>query len=57
MISAEAGGDWLRIGGGVAVTGCFFAAQPARSRQNNNQDVLMFFVALSGLPVDGNPDG
>jgi hypothetical protein len=55
MISAVAGGNWLRIGGGVAVTGCFFAAQPARSRQNTSQAVLMPFVcALSSPLVDGN---
>jgi hypothetical protein len=23
------GGSWLRIGGGITATGCFFAAQPA----------------------------
>jgi hypothetical protein len=32
MSSALGGGSWLRIGGGVAATGCFFAAQPAKSK-------------------------
>jgi len=50
MISAVAGGNWLR-----SATG-FLAAQPASSRQNNNQAFLMFF-SLSGLRVDGNLDG
>jgi len=49
------GGNWLRIGGGVAATGCFFAVQPARSRQNTSQAFLMPFVfALSCPNVDGN---
>ena len=55
MSSAIGGGNWLRIGGGVAATGCFFAVQPARSRQNTNQAFLMPFVfALSCPNVDGN---
>jgi len=55
MSSAMGGGSWLRIGGGVAATGCFFAAQPARSRQNTSQAFLMPFVfALSCPLVDGN---
>src|SRR5713226_1393627 len=41
MSSAMGGGSWLRIGGGVAATGCFFAAQPARSRQNTSQAFLI----------------
>src|SRR5258708_24431532 len=39
--SAVGGGIWLRMGGGVAATGCFFAAQPASSRQNITQAFLM----------------
>ncbi len=55
MSSAVGGGSWLRIGGGLAATGCFFAAQPARSRQNSSQAFLMPFVfALSRPRVDGN---
>jgi hypothetical protein len=55
MSSAIGGGNWLRIGGGVAATGCFFAVQPARSRQNTSQAFLMpFVVALSCPLVDGN---
>ena len=55
MSSAVGGGNWLRIGGGVAATGCFFAVQPARSRQNTSQAFLMPFVfALSYPNVDGN---
>jgi hypothetical protein len=43
------------MGGGLAATGCFFAAQPARSRQNTSQAFLMLFVfALSPPLVDGN---
>src|SRR6267142_1099903 len=55
MSSAVGGGSWLRIGGGVAATGCFFAAQPARSRQNSSQALLMPFVFPLSCPlVDGN---
>jgi hypothetical protein len=55
MSSAVGGGCWLRIGGGVAATGCFFAAQPARSRQNTSQAFLMPFVFALWCPVvDGN---
>src|SRR6266478_3949763 len=47
MISAVAGGNWLRIGGGVAVTACFWPVA-RRSRQNTSQAVLMpFACALS----------
>jgi hypothetical protein len=43
------------MGGGVAATGCFFAAQPARSRQNTSPVFLMLSVfALSRPLVDGN---
>jgi hypothetical protein len=43
------------MGGGVAATGCFFAAQPARSRQNTSPVFLMPSVfALSRPLVDGN---
>jgi hypothetical protein len=53
--SAVGGGNWLRTGGGVAATGCFFAAQPARSRQTTSQTFLMPSVfALSRPLVDGN---
>jgi hypothetical protein len=55
MISAVAGGSWLRIGAVVGATGCFFDAQPARSRQSTSQDFLMpLVVALWRPPVDGN---
>jgi hypothetical protein len=56
MSSAVGGGCWLRIGGGgVAATGGFFAAQPARSRQNTSQAFLMPFVFALWCPVvDGN---
>jgi len=55
MISAVAGGIWLRMGGGVATTGGFFAAQPVRSRQNPRQIFLMPLFSLSPDPlVDGN---
>jgi hypothetical protein len=55
MSSAVGGGNWLRTGGGVAATGCFFAAQPARSKQNTKPAFLMPSVfALSRLNVDGN---
>ena len=45
--SAVGGGTWLRIGCGVAATGCFFAAQPARSRQNTSQAFLMPLFSLA----------
>ena len=55
MSSAVGGGIWLRIGSGVGATGCFFAAQPTRSRQNTSQAFLIPFVlARSCLLVDGN---
>jgi hypothetical protein len=44
MSSAMGGGAWLRIGGGAAATGGFFAAQPARSRQDNSPAFLMPFA-------------
>jgi hypothetical protein len=47
MSSAMGGGSWLRTGGGVAATGCFFAAQPARSRQNTSQAFFMPLFCLS----------
>jgi len=52
MSSAMGGGNWLRIGGGIAATGCFFAA---RSKQNTSQAFLMPFVFAVSCPnVDGN---
>ena len=55
IISAVGGGCWLRGGGGAAATGVFFAAQPARSRQNTSPAFLMLSVfALLRLLVDGN---
>ena len=54
MSSAVGGGIWLRIGGGVAAIGCFFAEQPTRSRPNTSQAFLMPLVfALSCPLVDG----
>ena len=41
MSSAVGGGNWLRMGGEVAATGCFFAAQPARSRHETSQAFLI----------------
>ena len=41
MSSAVGGGSWLRVGGGVAATGCFFAEQPAKSKQNTSQGFPM----------------
>ena len=53
--SAVAGGNWLRVGGGVAATGCFFAAHPARSKQNMRPTFLILSVfALLRSLVDGN---
>jgi hypothetical protein len=55
MSSAVGGGIWLRMGGGVAATGCFFAAQPARSRHNTSQEFFIPFVFALPCPlVDGN---
>ena len=55
MISAVAGGNWLRIGAGVGAAGCFFDAQPARSRQSTSQDFLIPLVfALWRDSVYGN---
>ena len=55
MSSAVGGGSWLRGGGGIAATGCFFAAQPARSRQNTRPAFLMSLFSLSTRKlVDGN---
>ncbi len=51
MSSAVGGGIWLRMGGGVAATGCFFAAQPARSRQNISPAFLMPFCFRSCAPA------
>jgi hypothetical protein len=47
MISEVGGGSWLRTGGGVAAIGCFFAAQPARSRQNTSPAFLIPLFSLS----------
>ena len=41
MSSAVGGGNWLRMGGEVAATGCFFAAQLARSRHETSQAFLI----------------
>jgi hypothetical protein len=55
MRSAVGGGNWLRMGGGVGATGCFFAAQPAKSRQNRSPAFLMFSVFARGRAlVDGD---
>jgi hypothetical protein len=55
MSSADGGGSWLRIGGGVAATGVFFAAHPASSMQSTKTVFLMLSVfALSRVLVDGN---
>jgi hypothetical protein len=55
MSSALGGGSWLLTGGELAATGTFFAAQPARSRQNTSQTFLMPFVfSLSRSLVDVN---
>jgi hypothetical protein len=45
------GGIWLRIGSGVGATGCFFAAQPTRSRQNTSHAFLMPFVLARSCPL------
>src|SRR5260370_2415188 len=47
MVSAVGGGTWLRMGGGVAATGCFFAAQPVRSTQTKRQTFLIPLFSLS----------
>jgi len=49
MSSAVGGGSWLRVGGGVTAPGCFFAAQPARSRQNTRPALLMSCFSLVRL--------
>ena len=55
MSSAVGGGIWLRIGSGVGATGCFFAAQPTRSRQDTSKAFLIPFVLARSCPlVDGN---
>src|SRR5260370_29155250 len=41
MSSATGGGSWLRIGGGGAATGPFFAPQPASNRPNTIQAFLL----------------
>ena len=52
MSSAVEGGIWLRMGGGgVAATGCFFAAQPARSRQSTIPAFLMPSVFALTRPL------
>ena len=49
------GGVAMGGGVGVAATGCFFSAQPARTRQNTSAVFLMFSVfALARPLVDGN---
>jgi hypothetical protein len=61
MISAVAGGNWLRggggvvsTGGGVAAAGCFFAAQPVSRRHSTRQPSFMLSVfAPSAAIVDG----
>ena len=54
--SAVHGGIWLRMGGGVAAIGYFFAAQPARSRQKHQPGFSSCPpFSLSPRPlVDGN---
>src|SRR5258708_28587716 len=47
MSSAAGGGSWLRIGGGVVATGCFLAAQPARSRHNTHHPLVLPLFSLS----------
>ena len=55
MSSALEGGNWLRTGGGVVATGGFFAAHPARSKQDTSQKFLMPSVfARMRLLVDGD---
>ena len=55
MSSADGGGSWLRIGGGVAATGVFFAAHPVSSMQSTRLAFLILSVfALARLLVDGN---
>src|SRR5580700_10947003 len=46
------GGSWLRMGGGgAAATGCFFAAQPAKSRQSTIPAFLMPSVFALTRPL------
>src|ERR1700732_2472974 len=47
MISAVGGGTWLRMGGGVAASGCFFAAQPVRTRHTQEANFLIPLFSLS----------
>src|SRR5258708_16923352 len=47
MSSAAGGGSWLRIGGGVVATGCFFVAQTARNRHNLRHALVMSLFLLS----------
>jgi hypothetical protein len=64
MISAVAGGNQLRIRGAVDTTGCFFAAQPARSKQNTpnfahalfslSRDCLSMATLVTRLGPEGN---
>ena len=55
MRSAVGGGIWLRMGGGVAATGGFFAAQPVRNKQTNRHTFLIPLFSLSLDPlVDDN---
>jgi hypothetical protein len=61
MVSADGDGIWLRIGGAVAATGCFFAAQLLSSVHRSNPKAARAFFILSVfalfLPlVDGNLD-
>jgi hypothetical protein len=56
IVSADDGGNWLRIGAGVATAGCFFAAQPPRSVDKNNpataRDLFILLPSLSFPFVD-----
>jgi hypothetical protein len=55
MSSAVDGGSWLRMGGGVAATGVFFAAQPARKMQSSRPAFFMLYVFARARPlVDGD---
>lgn len=58
MISATGGGTWLLTGGGavgVAATGCFFAAQPARSRQTGSRQSTTQAFLMSSVFARSRP--
>jgi len=61
IVSAEAGGKWLRIGGGAAAAGCFFVAQPLKSIHRSSPATARPFsmpsvFALFRPSVDGKFD-